>query len=162
MPLSKAIDLRTDLILRPVGIQYYRQISDRVMDLLYANDDADILEQTSTDEAYLDCTKKVISEYNSSNYSNAESHALAIKDAIDMLCNLKSSIWVAPTKSSAKIASNMRKPDGSTIFYPNELQKFLKNLEVNRISGIGTKTQESMGIQSIGHLANCDMQLLMN
>lgn len=30
MPLSKAIDLCPDLILRPVDIQYYRKISDRV------------------------------------------------------------------------------------------------------------------------------------
>ncbi len=100
-----------------------------------------ILEQTSIDEAYLDCTKKIISEYNSSNYSNVEGHALAIKNAINTLCNLKSSIGVAPTKSSAKVASNMCKPDGLTILYPNELQQFLKNLEVNRISGVGTKTR---------------------
>ena len=58
MPLSKAVELFPDLILRPVHILYYRQISDRVMDLL--EEYADILEQTSIDEAFLDCTKKII------------------------------------------------------------------------------------------------------
>jgi nucleotidyltransferase/DNA polymerase involved in DNA repair len=65
-PLSKAIDLCPDLVLRPVDIPYYHQISDKVMDLLVGY--ADILEQTSIDEAYLDCTKKIISEYNPSTY----------------------------------------------------------------------------------------------
>jgi nucleotidyltransferase/DNA polymerase involved in DNA repair len=83
--------------------------------------------------------KRIISEHNSSNYSNVEGHALAIKNAINTRCSLKSSIGVARTKSLAKIASNMRKPDGLTILYPNELQHILKNLEVNRISGVGTK-----------------------
>ena len=68
MPLSKAIDLCPDLILRPLDVPYYRQISDKFMDLLHRY--ADILEQTSIDEAYLDCTKKIVSEYNSSAYSN--------------------------------------------------------------------------------------------
>ncbi len=163
MPLSKAIELCPDLILRPVDIPYYRQISDEVMDLLDGY--ADILEQTSIDEAYLDCTKKIISNYNSSVYSNVERHAMDIKSAIKGQCNLKSSIGVAPTKSSAKIASNIRKPDGLTIFYPNKLQRFLKNMEVDKISGVGTKTErilDSIGIKTIGQLANYDVQILMD
>jgi DNA polymerase IV (DinB-like DNA polymerase) len=43
---------------------------------------------------------------------------------------------------------------------------FFKNLEVDRIAGIGTKTQqalkEEMGIQTIGQLAKCDVQSLMD
>jgi DNA polymerase IV (DinB-like DNA polymerase) len=94
-----------------------------------------------------------------------ESYALAIKSAIKRECNLKASIGIAPTKSSAKIASKIPKPDGLTIFYPTELQQFLENLEVENIAGIGTKTQrslESMGILTIGQLANCDVQILMD
>ena len=87
--------------------------------------------------------KRIISEHNSSNYSNVEGHALAIKNAINTLCSLKSSIGIARTKSLAMIASNMRKLNGLTILYSNELQHFLKNLEVNRISGVGTKLGES-------------------
>jgi nucleotidyltransferase/DNA polymerase involved in DNA repair len=44
---------------------------------------ADLLEQTSIDEAYLDCTKKVLSEYNQPYYSNIEEYASNIKKAID-------------------------------------------------------------------------------
>jgi len=155
MPLSKARELCPSLILKPVDIPYYQQVSNKVMSMLEGY--ADILEQTGIDEAYLDCTKKVV--------SNIEHYALDIKKTIEDQCNLRSSIGVAPTKSAAKMASDFQKPDGLTIFYPNQLQKFLENLEVERVSGIGAKTQqvlkEEMGIRTIGQLAKYDVQNLM-
>jgi DNA polymerase IV (DinB-like DNA polymerase) len=164
MPLSKARELCPNLILKPVDIPYYRQVSDKVMSMLEGY--ADVLEQTSIDEAYLDCTKKVVSKYNQYHYSNIEHYALDIKKTIEEQCNLRSSIGVAPTKSAAKMASDFQKPDGLTIFYPNQLQKFLENLEVERVSGIGAKTQqvlkEEMGIHTIGQLAKFDVQNLMD
>jgi DNA polymerase IV (DinB-like DNA polymerase) len=164
MPLSKARDLCPNLILKPVDIPYYREVSDKVMSMLEGY--ADVLEQTSIDEAYLDCTKKVVSKYNQYHYSNIERYALDIKKTIEEQCKLRSSIGVAPTKSAAKMASDFQKPDGLTIFYPNQLQKFLENLEVERVSGIGAKTQqvlkEEMGIHTIGQLAKYDVQNLMD
>jgi DNA polymerase IV (archaeal DinB-like DNA polymerase) len=163
MPLSKARELCPSLILKPVDIPYYHQVSNKVMSMLGGY--ADLLEQTSIDEAYLDCTKKLLSKYNHSHCSNIEHYALDIKKTIEDQCNLRSSIGVAPTKSAAKMASDFQRPDGLTIFYPNQLQKFLENLEVERVSGIGAKTQqvlkEEMGIRTIGQLANYDVQNLM-
>lgn len=76
------------------------------------------------------------------------------------------SLEVAPTKSAAKMASDFQKPDGLTIFYPKDLQKSLEELEVERIPGIGAKTQqilnEEMGILTIGQLARYDVQKLMD
>jgi DNA polymerase IV (archaeal DinB-like DNA polymerase) len=164
MPLSKAMDLCPELILKKVDIPYYRQVSNKVMNKLERY--ADLLEQTSIDEAYLDCTKKVLSEYNQPYYSNIEEYASTIKKTIEEQCKLRSSIGVAPTKSAAKMASDFQKPDGLTIFYPKDLQKFLEELEVERVSGIGVKTQqilnEEMGIHTIGQLARYDVQHLMD
>jgi cytosine/adenosine deaminase-related metal-dependent hydrolase len=42
-----------------------------------------------------------------------------------------SSIGVAPTKSTAKIASDFKRPDGLTVIYPDQLQKFLENATNN-------------------------------
>jgi DNA polymerase IV (DinB-like DNA polymerase) len=164
MPLSKARELCPSLILKPVDIPYYQQVSNKVMSML--EEYADILEQTSIDEAYLDCTKKVLSKYTHSHYSDIEQYALDIKKTIEHQCNLRSSIGVAPTKSAAKIASDFQKPDGLTIFYSDRLQKILDNLEVERVSGIGAKTQqvlkEEMGIHTIGQLAKYNVQNLMD
>jgi DNA polymerase IV (DinB-like DNA polymerase) len=57
MSLSRALELCPDLILKPVDKEYYSSISQQVMRLL--EEYADVLEQTSIDEAYIDCTKKI-------------------------------------------------------------------------------------------------------
>ena len=71
---------------------------------------------------------------------------------------------MASTKSAAKIGSDFKKPDGLTVIYPDQLQKFLENLEVDRISGIGAKTHRvlkgEMKIRTIGQLAKHDVQEL--
>jgi DNA polymerase IV (DinB-like DNA polymerase) len=159
MPLSRALELSSDLILRAVDMTYYKQISDNVMRILETY--ADIVEQASIDEAYLDCTKKIISLSD----ITIEQYASGIKKAIKEQSGLLCSIGVASTKSAAKIASDYQKPDGLTVIYPNELQKFLEPLEVERISGIGTKTEKvlkkEMSIETMGQLARCDVQMLM-
>src|ERR687885_852177 len=160
MSLFSAKQLCPQLILNPVDKVYYQQVSQNVMRLL--EEYADVLEQTSIDEAYLDCTKKI-----AENSTIAiEEYAAKIKDAIKQQCGLLSSIGVASTKSTAKIASDFKKPDGLTIIYADKLQTFLGNLEVDRIAGIGTKTQqalkEEMGIKTIGQLAKSDVQSLMD
>jgi nucleotidyltransferase/DNA polymerase involved in DNA repair len=59
MPLSKAIKLCPNLILKSVDLKYYKQISGKLMNILEIY--SDILEQASIDEAYLDCTNKIAS-----------------------------------------------------------------------------------------------------
>jgi len=97
-----------------------------------------------TKKAYLDCTNKLASS--SSNINNiitVEEYAQKIKTTIKEKCGgLLTSIGVAPTKSVAKIASDYQKPDGLTIVPVDELKNFLHPLEVERISGIGIKTQK--------------------
>ena len=163
MSLFSARQLCPQLILNPVDKSYYHQVSQKVMRIL--EEYSDVLEQTSIDEAYLDCTKKLLAVENSSGV-NIEEYATKIKDAIKQQCGLLSSIGIASTKSTAKIASDFKKPDGLTIIYSDKLQTFLRNLDVNRIAGIGTKTQhalkEEMGIETIGQLAKCDVQSLMD
>ena len=159
MSLSKAKELYPDLILNPVDIPYYREVSDKVMRIL--EEYADSLEQSSIDEAYLDCTLKV----NSNPSIAIEDYALQIKKSINEQCRLLTSIGVANTKSVAKIASDFKKPDGLTIVSPDRLSDFLQNMSVDAISGIGTKTRhilrEEFGIETIGHLASQDVQRLI-
>jgi DNA polymerase IV (archaeal DinB-like DNA polymerase) len=168
VPLSSALKTCPDLILNRVDIPYYVTISQRVMSILCGY--SKILEQTSIDEAYLDCTDKIfthvlrrdqVSEADSS--SLIEDLAISIKGKIMEECGLLTSVGVAPTKSVAKIASDFIKPDGLTIVPPSETAIFLEDLDVERISGIGAKTKRllrQMGIEKIGQLANTDVQTL--
>ena len=157
MSLSKALELCPNLILKSVDISYYKQVSNSVMSILEAY--ADVLEQASIDEAYLECTMKVAA-------IPMEEYATKIKNAIKEQCGLSCSVGVGSTKSIAKIASDFQKPDGLTIIYPNQVQEFFEKLEVDRIAGIGIKTEqalkEEMGISTIGQLAKFDVQKLMD
>lgn len=155
MPLSKAKLLCPDLILRPVNIRYYSEVSKGVMKILA--EFADVLEQSSIDEAFLDCTLR-------NGHGAPEVLAMKIKDAIKDKCGLLCSIGVTSTKSSAKIASDYNKPDGLTVVYPYNLAKFLEPLEVNKVAGIGPKTHErlkEMGIDTLGQLAKADVKKLI-
>jgi DNA polymerase IV (archaeal DinB-like DNA polymerase) len=162
MSLYKALELCPKLILNAVDKKFYSEISDTVMKILEGY--ADTFEQASIDEAYLDCTNKISS--NTNNRITVEEYAQEIKKSIKEKCGgLLTSIGVAPTKSIAKIASDYQKPDGLTIVPVDELKNFLNSLEVERISGIGIKTQkvlkEEMKIKTIGELANTDVQILI-
>ena len=159
MSLSKAKELYPNLIVNPVDIPYYREISDKVMRIL--EEYADSLEQSSIDEAYMDCTLKI----NSNPCIAIEDYALQIKKSLKEQCGLLTSIGVASTKSIAKIASDFQKPDGLTVVSPDRSSSFLQNLSVDAISGIGIKTRhilrEEFGIDTIGHLARQDVQKLI-
>ena len=155
MPLSKVKLLCPDLILRPVNMRYYSGVSKGVMKILA--EFADILEQSSIDEAFLDCTLR-------NGHGAPEDLAMKIKDRIKDKCGLLCSIGVTSTKSSAKIASDYKKPDGLTVVYPYNLAKFLEPLEVNKVAGIGPKTHErlkEMGIDTLGQLAKADVKKLV-
>ncbi len=159
MPLYKALELCPNLILHSVDKKFYEKISNEVMKILEGY--ADIFEQASIDEAYLDCTNKI------SNINiTVEGYAQEIKKSIKEKCGgLLTSIGIAPTKSVAKIASDYQKPDGLTIVHFNALKDFLSRLDVETISGIGIKTQkilkEQMNIKTVGQLSNTDVQLLI-
>ena len=155
MPLSKAKLLCPDLILRPVNIRYYSEVSKGVMKILA--EFADVLEQSSIDEAFLDCTLR-------NGHGAPEDLAMKIKETIKDKCGLLCSIGVTSTKSSAKIASDYKKPDGLTVVYPYNLAKFLEPLEVNKVAGIGPKTHErlkEMGIDTLGQLAKAEVKKLV-
>ncbi|HVX03048.1 MAG TPA: DNA polymerase IV [Nitrososphaera sp.] len=159
MPLARALALCPEMDLRPVDIAYYKQVSEKVMEVLFGF--ADVVEQTSIDEAFLDCTAKIIG--NNDSAKSPYEYALSIKRAVKEKCDLSVSIGVAPSKSAAKLASDFKKPDGVTVVYPDRLQDFFAPLEVGRISGIGPKTQQELkkiGITKIGQLAACDVQKL--
>ena len=166
MSLSKAKELCPNLVLRPVDISYYRQVSEKVMNIL--EEYSDVLEQSSIDEAYLDCTNKLMRRImiteTTITTTTIEQYASTIKKAIKERIGLLTSVGVASTKSAAKIASDFQKPDGLTIIYPDQLQKFFEHLGVERISGIGPKTQQilkEMGTETIGQLAKHDVQKLI-
>lgn len=158
MPLSTALKICPNMILKKSDIPFYRKISKKVMNILESY--ADILEQASIDEAYLDCTEKI---KNFANVKTISGYGNVIKKSILKETGLLCSVGISKNKSVAKIASDFQKPDGLTVVTPDNTRQFLYDLEVERIPGVGIKTQKllsEMNIKTIGQLSMVDVQTL--
>jgi DNA polymerase IV (archaeal DinB-like DNA polymerase) len=148
MPISQAYKLCPQGIYVPPDFELYGETSDLAMEVLRRF--ADKFEQTSIDEAFLDIGDRC------KNYDDATRLAQNLKTDLKQSEGLTVSVGVAPNKSIAKIASDMKKPDGLTVVRPDEVRAFLDPLPVSKISGVGKKTTEYLlneGIQTIGQLS---------
>jgi len=156
MAASAAHRLCPDGVYLKPNHMLYEEVSRRIMDIL--RNYADIIEEASIDEAYLDITSST------PDYAAAEKTARGIKRVIKRKEDLTCSIGVAPNKTIAKIASDYQKPDGLTVVTPEEATKFLEPLPVDKIPGVGRKTTEelnSLGVKTIGDLARASKAVLV-
>jgi len=157
MPISGAYKLCPDAVYLRVDMQLYKEVSCRVMEILRSH--AGRFQQVSVDEAYLDISEKV------RGHKEAVKVAGEIKAQIKEQLGLTCSIGIAPTRSAAKIASDLDKPDGLTIVEPDRVAAFFEPLEVRRLQGIGRKNEEilqGLGIKTIGQLARFDRDKLVD
>ncbi|MDP3947599.1 MAG: DNA polymerase IV [bacterium] len=115
-------------------------------------------EQASVDEAYLELEiPNSKSQITKDPWNYAEQVAKRIKKNIFKKEKLTCSIGIAPNKLIAKIASDMRKPDGLTVVRPEDVQKFLDPLLVRNIPGIGPKSEAALlglGVRTVRDLRN--------
>lgn len=139
----------TGAALIPIDRDKYQGYSMRVMEILREN--ADVIEQTGIDEAFFDITKK-----SGGSFEVASELASKIKLQILDQEKLTCSVGIAPTKVTAKLASDFKKPAGLTVVNPSELKGFMEALPVTKLYGIGAKTAKSLeeiGVKTIGDLA---------
>ena len=135
---------------RPVDMDYYKDVSGAVRDIL--TELADTVRIVSIDEAYLDVTDRTAWEV-------AEGFARHVKQRIAREVGVPASVGVAPNMSTAKIASDHDKPDGLVVVPPDEVAEFLAPLDVGDIHGIGPVTADelhAMDIDTAADLAAAD------
>lgn len=135
------------VFLRP-RFERYRELSRRVMVLL--DDYFVVREQVSIDEAYGELPPGL------PGCRPAEAIAREIKARVRDETGLTISVGVGRTKSIAKLASDLSKPDGCLIVRPGTEAAFLHPLPVGRLNGVGPHTRarlEKLGIVTVGQLA---------
>src|SRR5262249_40890440 len=89
-------------------------------------------------------------------FGNGEQIARRLKQAIQGETALTASVGIAPSKLLAKVASDIRKPDGLVVVAPGGEAAFLAPLPVRRLWGVGPRMEErlaKLGVQTIGALA---------
>jgi DNA polymerase IV (DinB-like DNA polymerase) len=156
MPISfakKRLEERKDAVFLPVDFDYYLEISEKTMSVI--KESTDIFEYVGKDEAYLDVTDRV-----EGNFDKASHLAQQIKNSIREKVKLSCSIGISSNKLISKIASDFRKPDGLTVITPESATKFLEQLKIRAIPGIGKKTEErfiQMNFETIKDLKKLDV-----
>lgn len=125
----------------------YREVSNAVRQIMLKH--TELMEPLSLDEAYLDVSA------NKQGLPTATAVAKAIRAEIFASLGLTASAGVAPNKFLAKIASDVKKPNGLFVIQPAEVEAFLTPLPVLRLPGVGKVTGEklaALGVATVGAL----------
>lgn len=147
MPTARALRLCPKAILIRGRMGYYAEIAGQIREILRSF--TPLVEPLSLDEAFLDVTGS------ERLFGHAEQMAREIKRRIREEVKLTCSVGIAPNKFLAKLASDLKKPDGFVVVHPQEIEGFLENLPVSRLWGVGPATEERLrarGISTIGDL----------
>jgi len=137
----------------PTDFDYYTEVSDNAMSVIRSY--ADVFEYVGRDEAYLDVTKRVESDF-----KRAAHLAQQLKNVLRSTVKLSSTVGISENKLVAKIASDYKKPDGLTIVEPENVESFLNPLPIRSIPGIGKKSEEKfseMNLETISQLRSVDV-----
>jgi nucleotidyltransferase/DNA polymerase involved in DNA repair len=111
------------------------------------------IEPISIDEGFLDITGSFHL------FGSPEETCRQIRAVVRAETGLTASIGMAPNKMTAKIASDLEKPDGLVIVSLKGLLGFLHPLPVEKLWGVGKRTLEELrrlSIHTIGDLARSE------
>lgn len=148
MPMGQALRLCPRVIVLPVRMERYHGISRQIMALLAVR--TPLLEQVSVDEAYLDLSNWLPAGV------SAEAAAREMQAEIAVATSLTCSLGVAAGKAIAKMASDLRKPNGLVVVPPGTEAAFLAPLAIGKLRGVGEATERKLrdlGVTTIGELA---------
>ncbi|MBI5782608.1 MAG: DNA polymerase IV, partial [Gammaproteobacteria bacterium] len=156
MRVYEARRLCPKLIQRPARPKVYAAISTRIMHAL--RDISPDVEVFSVDEAFIDVT------HCQRLHGPPEHIAQLMRQRIhDISGGLPCSIGVAGTKSTAKIASDMKKPNGLTLIPPWEARERLAGVPMKKLCGLGPNIAEFLslyGARTCGDVARLPLTVL--
>lgn len=155
MPLSQAKCLCPHGCFVAPRFEAYREASDAIHQVMLHY--ADTYEPISLDEAFLDISGM------GSQYPTLGAIGRAIKEEIRSAVHLTASVGIAPNKFLAKMASDMKKPDGLCIIPYGREREVLAPLPVRRLWGVGEVTEKKLlaaGFRTIADIQEAPLKKL--
>lgn len=116
--------------------QRYKEVSEQIRKIFLEY--TDLVEPLSLDEAFLDVTENKIG------HPSATLLAQEIRYRIFHEVGLTASAGISINKFTAKIASDINKPNGQKTIPPEEVISFLEELPIEKFFGVGKVTAEKM------------------
>jgi DNA polymerase-4 len=156
MPMAEAVRRCPSAVVVSPSFAKYEADSARIMEILETA--SPLVEPLSIDEAFVDVPGSLRL------LGGGPTIAADLKRAIRDDLGLNASVGVAPCKFVAKIASDLEKPDGLTVFEEEGMAKRLSSLPIGRMWGIGPKSKarfEARGVRTFGDLQNWSAESLV-
>lgn len=144
-----------ELVLAPAHHKKYREFSEAV-NAIYCQY-TDLMEPFSIDESWLDVTGS------RTLFGSGVQIADELRRRVKKETDLTISVGVSFNKVFAKLGSDYKKPDATTLISPENYQQILWPLPVDAMLYVGSsarQTLQRMGIFTIGQLAGADPRLL--
>ncbi len=144
MPTFMALQRCPNLIILPTRFDVYRRESAIIREILHRF--SSLVEPLSLDEAYLD-----VSDHPGAPAALAQ----VIRDLIFRKTKLTASAGIGPNKLIAKVASDMKKPNGQLEVKEEAVAEFMADLPVRKLWGIGAVTEQkldSLGVKTCAQL----------
>ena len=151
----EAFERCPQLTLVPANNRLYTHVSTQIMALLH--DYTPLVEVFSVDEAFLDLSGSL------KLFGGVERIAYLVKSRIKARFGITCSVGVAPNKLLAKLASEQHKPDGLTIYSPEQVPAILESMPIQELCGIGRRLGrqlQSFGIFTCGQLSRFPLHVL--
>lgn len=155
MPLSQAKRLCPHGCFVAPRFEAYREASDAIHQVMLHY--ADAYDPISLDEAFLDISGM------GNQYPTLGAIGRAIKEEIRSAVHLTASVGIAPNKFLAKMASDMKKPDGLCIIPYGREREVLAPLPVRRLWGVGEVTEKKLlaaGFRTIADIQEAPLEKL--
>ena len=152
MPPYQALKLCPHLIIVEPHFDLYMEYSQKFMAIIMEK--THHLQVGSIDECYVDATEWLEHE------TNPLEAIRQLQDEIRQRTGLFCSIGVAPNMLLAKMASDMKKPNGLTVLRRSDCPKKMWPLPIGSLFGIGKKTAARLlevGVTTIGDLATAEI-----
>ncbi len=144
-----------NLLLLPPHHEKYEEVSHRI-NAVY-RDYTDLVEPFSVDESWLDVTGSLRL------FGDGKTIADRLRREIREKIGVTISVGVSYNKIFAKLGSDYKKPDATTVISRNDVSTIVHPLPVGDLFGVGRRMQtelECLGIRTIGDLAATDEDFL--
>ena len=143
-----------ELITVPPDFARYSYFSNMAREIY--SDYTDLLEPFGPDEAWIDVS-------GSSLMGSGPEIANKIRNRIRKELGLTISVGVSYNKVFAKLGSDLKKPDATSLISRDNFKNVVWGLPVNNMIGVGPSVDSQLhliGINTLGELANCDENIL--
>ncbi|MCH5155415.1 MAG: DNA polymerase IV [Clostridiales bacterium] len=146
-----------NLLVVPPHFDMYMSYSKQMFKLY--NDYTDMVEPFGADECWLDVTgsQKI--------FGDGKQIADLIRERVKKESGLTCSVGVSFNKVFAKLGSDLKKPDATTVIDRNNFKRLIWGLKADEMLMVGRRTYErllKLNISTIGELANADPVVLKN